>query len=85
MESEIDRIYRQTWPALWPRFNAQIRPRILRALQTDWLIEIYVRVTSIVIFTFTITGLAALVACYYYGLRNRRHYTALTEAGLGRS
>ena len=40
------------------------------------------RVTSTVIFTFTMSGLAALVACYYYGLRNRRHYTALTEVGL---
>jgi hypothetical protein len=95
METEIDRINRRTWPGLWPRFaiwvgvtyainytHARIRPAILARLRYEWLVDIYVRVTTIGIITFTLVGLGALVACYYYSLRNRRTYSALTEVGL---
>ena len=95
MESPVDRHFRRSLPELWPRFavwllityganyvNACIRPRVLRMLQSDALAELYLRLTSIVVITFTCIGLGWLVACYYFHLRDRRFHTAMTEVGL---
>jgi hypothetical protein len=63
--------------------HASIRPRVLQRIHAELLAELYVRVTTTVVITFTLTGLGALVACYYYALRERRIHTSLTEFGLG--
>lgn len=95
METNLEKTLRRTLPELWPRFalwvalcyvvdglHARLRPELLRWLPAGSLSELYVLATTTVIVSFTIIGLGALVACYYYALRERRINAALTETGL---
>ena len=95
MESDIERVYRKSFPSLWPRFalwvliayavnycHAVLRPRVVHYLPSRDLLDLYLRTTSTIILTATFSGLGFLVVCYYYSLRDRRVHTALSEAGL---
>lgn len=62
--------------------HVHVRPTILAWLSPEWVAYLYLRLTGLVILIATFLGLGAFVVSYYFGLRNRRTYTALTETGL---
>ncbi|MBV9068344.1 MAG: hypothetical protein JO231_06515 [Acidobacteria bacterium] len=86
---------RRAWPGAWRRFaiwllltfagnyvHARIRPFILTRLPSEFLRDIYLRITSGFFLTCTLVSGGGLVVCYYFALRERRVHTALTEFGL---
>jgi hypothetical protein len=95
VESELDSIYRRSAPEHRWRYvvwvlvafavnylHVRVRPAILAWLSPEWVAYLYLKLTGLVILTATFLGLGAFVVTYYFALRNRRTYTALTETGL---
>ena len=95
MESAVERDFRKTFPQMGPRLavlvliaygvdycHAAFRSQIVRHFPSRDLADLYIRATSTVILSAIFSGLGLLVLSYYYSLRNRRIYSALTETGL---
>ncbi len=95
METAQDRLIRQVFPSLVPRFLAitalatalawghvQVRPRILELISGADLQWLYVTVTSTVLITMALVGIIGSVVGYFGYLRNRQRHTSLSEAGL---
>jgi len=93
--SENDRLGMQVYPALVPRFLGILAVSTLagwahRRFVLPWiaarvsqeLLELWFRIVVGLILAIVFLSLMGIVAGYYYRLRNRRRFTALTEGGL---
>jgi hypothetical protein len=93
--SEGNRIGMQFYPALIPRFLGILGVSTLagwahRRFALPWiaaripkpLLDFWFRIFTTVILSIAVLSLMGIVAGYYYTLRSRRQFTALSEGGL---